>query len=111
MIDWLLDRPRLLRILIAGLFSAFVTMTLFPVVDAIYIDFFFTMDTRSVPLLVSVAIGLVTYFVGWQLIVGTAGERLEARMAILWYFGIGLLAIFLAMLLIINGIIIINLPA
>ena len=109
-IDWLLNRPRMLRILIAGVFSAFVTLALFPVVDAMYLDFFFTMETRALPSLVSSAIGLVTYFVGWQLIVGTIGTRPAARMAILWYFGIGVFAIVLAILLVINGIIIINLP-
>ena len=109
-IRWLLRLPRLVRILVVGMFALGVTLALFPVVDAIYLRFFFHESTRSVASLISAGIGLVMYMVGWQLIVGTVGEQPPARRVVLWYLVIGGLAILLSLLLIVQGVTILNTP-
>ncbi len=102
-IRWLLSLSRFTRILFAGLFSIFVALALFPVIDYIWLRFFFSMETRVVPALIITGIALVMYLAGWQLIVGAPGERPPARKAIIWYFGVGLFAIALSVLMIIQG--------
>lgn len=102
-VDRLLKLPRLARIGIAALFALSVTLALSPIVDGIYLNFLFTPETVMVPALVSAGFGLVMYVVGWQLIVGYVGEMPPARLVILWYVGVGVLALVLVMILLVTG--------
>lgn len=100
--------PRLVRILLVGLFALAVTLALSPLVDLIYDHYFFSTQTVIVPALVTATIGLITYMLGWWLMVGTVGEQPEARAAMLWYFGIGVLAVVIVVYLILTGVSLLN---
>jgi hypothetical protein len=99
-----LSLPRLARIGIAVLFALAVTLTISPVVDTIYLTYLYTPKSVIAPAFVSTAFGLVMYFVGWQLIIGNVGEIPPARMMVLWYVGIGTVAIGVIVLWLITGV-------
>jgi hypothetical protein len=96
--------PRVLRVVIATLFALAATLAISPLVDTIYTEWFFSAETVILPALISAALGLTMYVLGWWLIVGTVGEQPEARRAIVWYCGIGLFAILTIAFLIIRGV-------
>ena len=100
--------PRLARILIIALFALAVTLSLSPLVDYIYSTYFFSMETRVVPSLISAGFGLIMYLIGWWLMVGTIGERPAARTALLWYLGTGILAIVVVSILVLRGVSLMN---
>jgi hypothetical protein len=100
--------PRLIRILLVALFALAVTLALSPLVDLIYDHYFFSMETRIAPALVTATFGLMMYVLGWWLIVGTVGERPAARAAMVWYFGIGVLAVVVVVYLIATGVSLLN---
>jgi hypothetical protein len=102
-VNWLLNIPRVVRILIVGIFAVSVTLGLFQFVDFIYLRLFFTMETRIIPSLVSASFGLAMYLLGWMCFVGTAGEKPPVRRAVLWYFGTGIFAVFLVLLWMLEG--------
>jgi len=97
--------PRIVRILIAGFFALVVTAAIFPIVDRVYLDYFYNPDAPpTLAAVISAIIGGLMYAVGWRLIVGTIGEEIPARKAVLWYFVIGLFALVIVVLLIVQGI-------
>lgn len=107
--DWLQSRlirlPRVARMLLAGGLALAVTAALFPLVDAVYILYLFNPETRIVPSYISTGIGAFMYLAGWYLIVGPRGEqRLVARPALAIYMIIGVLALCLDIILIVQGI-------
>ena len=71
LVGFIVRWPRLVRILTVALFALAVTLALSPLVDYIYDRYFFSMETRVVPSLVSSGFGLVMYLLGWWLMVGT----------------------------------------
>jgi hypothetical protein len=93
--EYILGLARLPRILIVVTLALFATLALSPIVDEIYIRFFFSMETRAIPYLISMTFGLLMYLVGWQLIVGTVGERLEYRKIMIWYLAVAGLSVLL----------------
>lgn len=95
--------PRLARIGFAVLFAVATTLLLTPLIDGIYVQNFFDFNTRMVPSIVSTAIGIIVYFVGWVVLVGYAGETMRARRAVFWYFFYGTLVIVAILLLLITG--------
>jgi hypothetical protein len=101
---WLLSWPRALRMILVIAFALTVTIAFSPLVDNLYLSFFYTPATTVLPSIVSVALGLVMYVAGWRIIVGTVGETPAAQWAVLWYFGIGLLAVVLIIILVMQGI-------
>ena len=106
----ILNWPRIIRIIISGLFALAVTGATFGLVDVIYLRYFFSSGTVIVPGMISAGLGLVMYLVGWHLIVGTVGEAAEAQIPILWYFLLGVLAIALDAIWILQGIYVGTLP-
>ena len=108
---WIVRWPRLVRILIVALFALAVTLALSPLVDYLYDRFFFSMETRMVPSLVSASFGLLMYLVGWMLMVGTVGEEPEARVALLWYIGTGVAAMLVVGILVVRGVSLVNIIA
>ncbi len=107
-----LDWPRLVRIVIISVFALAVTALVFPLIDFIYINNFFSEQTRILPSFVSAAFGIITYIVGWWLIVGTRGERPPERIAAIFiYIVSGFLVMVFVLILMVNGYSMANLPA
>jgi len=100
---WLLGLPRIGRIGVAALFALVVTLAVSPIIDTIYLRYLYTPESVLAPALVSTGFGLAMYFVGWQLIIGTVGEIPPARMVVLWYVGVGVLAFVLVVVWLITG--------
>jgi hypothetical protein len=80
-----LDLPRLARLALAGVVALVVTLAVSPLVDNIYLRYFFTFETRGLPAMVTVVFGIIAYVLGWWLIIGMAGEQPRARKAVIWY--------------------------
>ncbi len=97
--------PRALRVVIAALFALTTTLLLTPVIDLIYVDNFFDRSTVILPALISSALGLVVYVIGWRLIIGTVGETPAARPATLIYLLVGSLALALVIVLVVYGLV------
>lgn len=102
----ILGQPRRVRIGIAILYSLAVTYLLFSIVDTLYIRYFFSMDTLILPSLITGGIGLVTYMLGWYLLVGNQQSPPEMRFVTLWYLVLGGIAVLLAAFSLIRYIII-----
>lgn len=100
--------PRVIRVLIVGIFALAVTLAVSPLVDVIYDRYFFSTDTLMAPALVTAFLGLGMYLIGWWLIVGTVGETPPAHIRVLWYFGVGTGAVVIVTMLIILGIRLLN---
>jgi hypothetical protein len=107
-IDSLLGWPRIVRIGLVAIFALCVTLSLSPMVDEIYMGFFFSPQTIILPSLVSAAFGLVMYITGWWLMIGTIGEKPAARLAIIWYFALGVAAVLVVVILLMRGITLLN---
>ncbi len=90
--------PRITRILIAGVFALASTLAVSPIIDDIYLDNFFTEETRWLPAMITAAIGLFMYLAGWRIIVGTVGEIVQPTRTVVWYLIVGLVAIFMVAL-------------
>lgn len=100
--------PRLVRILLSALFALAVTLAFSPLIDYIYDRYFFDIHTLIAPALVTATFGLVMYMLGWWLMVGTVGERPAARPGVVWYFGIGVLAVIVVAYLLASGVSLLN---
>lgn len=99
----ILHAPRIVRIIIVAVVGILFTSLVFPLVDSIYINYFFSESTTILPSFISTGFGIAIYGVGWWLLVGTRGTELQERPIILWYI-IGSVIIFaLVIILILNG--------
>jgi hypothetical protein len=85
MASWMLSLPRLIRIILIALPAMATTVIFVPVVDAIYLRYFYSDSTRMLPSIIEAAIALTVYLIGWILVVGTSGEKPEDRRAVRWY--------------------------
>ena len=102
--DTLLCLPRPARIGVAALLALAVTLALSPVIDALYLRFFFDDATRGLPALIAAGFGLAMYRVGWWVLVGTRGEQpARHRRALLWYLVIGAAALALVAIFLVQG--------
>ncbi len=102
-VQWCLKRPRLARIIAVAVFALAVTLVISPMVDYLYLRFFYTDETRILPSLVTAAFGILVYFLGWWLLVGTVGEPRPARPAVLVYVTLGIIALCLVIVLAVSG--------
>jgi hypothetical protein len=102
-IRYMLKFPRYVRIAITTLFAVAVTLVIALLV--FYESIFYTSSLLNVLMMVCVVFGLAMYVAGWQLYIGPIGETPPARLAVLWYVGLGALAIFLVLLWFLQGII------
>ncbi len=93
---WLLHLPRLVRIILIAIPALAVTLIFTPIVDTIYLRFFFSMETRMAPSIITAGIALLMYLIGWVVLVGTPGEVQQERRALRWYVGASVLLIVLA---------------
>lgn len=103
LVRWILDRPRVIRILMVAFFALSVTLAVFPIIDSLYVRFMFDESTVILPSFVSAALGIIMYIFGWRLIIGTIGDRLPVRSAVFWYVVVGILAILLVIGLMLQG--------
>lgn len=99
-------QPRMVRIVVVALFALAVTLVMSPIVDGVYLRYFFSRATRIVPSLVSAAFGSLMYLLGWWLLVGVEVDEVHSRWLVLWYLSLGLLALLLTIILSIIGYII-----
>ncbi len=106
----ILGWPRLLRIIIICVFALAVTAVVFPLVDFVYMENFFNEQTVILPSFVSSGLGIITFGVGWWLLVGVRGEKRPERTAVFFYMLFGLLVIAFVFILIINGYHVATLP-
>jgi hypothetical protein len=95
--------PRWVRIALALIFAVSLTLLVTPVVDSIYMARFYSEGTLVLPSLISTAVGVVLYFVGWRLMVGFAGETPKPTMSLLVYFVVGTLICLTALVLVVSG--------
>ncbi len=109
-LQFIASLPRLIRIIIVTFFTLMLVATIFPLVDHIYIRFFFTESTTIVPSLVTVVIGALFYLWGWMTYVGMVGTKPTARNMILWYFVLGGVVTVLALGLLIYGVYDLSIP-
>jgi hypothetical protein len=99
----LLKLPRLVRIVIVGIFALSTTLALSPLVDYIYLSYMYTEESRLFPSLVSAGAGLLVYLFGWWLFVGSVDEVPPARRALLLYVMVGVLIVCLLIVLALAG--------
>jgi hypothetical protein len=92
------------RWLMVASFAVAVALLLTPVVDHLYLTYFFSMETRIVPSFVSTGLGVLVYAIGYLLIIGRVGQVPTARRATLWYIMFCLAALALVLILVIIGI-------
>lgn len=109
-LQFVLKLPRLSRILIVAFFALMMVATVFPLVDLLYLRFFFTAESVLAPSLVSVVVGGLFYAWGWLVYVGTVGTKPSAEKAIMWYFVVGGIVTIVALGLLIYGIYDLNIP-
>ncbi len=102
-VQWCLGLPRLVRIIAVAIFTLAFTLAVSPLVDYIYLVYLFTEQTRVLPSLVSAAIGVGFYVLGWWLLIGSVGEPRPARPAVLVYVTVGILALCLVIVLAVTG--------
>lgn len=100
----LLSLPRITRIAIALFFALMLTLALSPWIDWLYIRYFFTAESVIAPSLISTGAGCGMYIAGWILLVGTPGQELPARRALLWYVVLGMAAAVVVGILLLQGI-------
>jgi uncharacterized protein YhhL (DUF1145 family) len=100
---WIVHWPRPVRIVVTLVFALAVTLAFSPLIDDIYLRYFFHPSTRVVPSLVSVFAGLCMYVAGWLLVVGTVDGELPSRLAVLLYGVFGLLAISAVLVMLVFG--------
>lgn len=100
--------PRWGRILIVAIISLATTLAVFPQVDSIYIQYFFNENTRILPSYISAGIGMIMYLFGWFLLVGSTAykphEQVSSSPALLWYIGLGVLALVACTVLLLYGL-------
>ncbi len=108
--DKLVNQPRLRRILLTALIALMITLVVSPLVDIVYLRFLFTPESVIVPSLVTATVGLMVYFVGWQLLVGASGSVLSVTIKTWLYLLAGLVATVIVIILLIQGLIILNQP-
>ncbi|MFN8376212.1 MAG: hypothetical protein U0694_25475 [Anaerolineae bacterium] len=100
----------MVRIVMCAIFAFAVTLGLTPIIDYLYLGFIYRDDTElarafhsRAPAMIEVGLGLGMYLLGWIFVIGTRGETPPARPVVLWYFGIGVFAVFLVILWVLQG--------
>jgi hypothetical protein len=99
-----LSLARVWRLVMVGVFGLCFTLAVTPLVDNLYTTYFFSMDTRIVPSLVSSALGIVVYIAGWRLLVGMRGEVPKPTRAAFWYLVAGIVCVGLVLVLLGIGV-------
>lgn len=111
-ISRILGWPRLARIVLVSLFTLAVALLLQPIIDNLYLTYFFPWESqivtdfqRQIPSLITAGIALAIFALGWWLLIGFAGTIPPPRMAVLIYFLVGVAILLLAIMQIVSGLI------
>jgi hypothetical protein len=95
-IETILSLPRLVRIGLVILPTFALVAIVQPIIDGIYLRYFFTMETRGAASLITAAIVLGYFLAGWLLIVGNIGEAPPQRRAVQIYLLVSIVVVLLA---------------
>lgn len=101
---WVVKLPRYSRLAAVCLFSLAVTFAISPLVDYLYLSYMYAPESRLLPSLVSSGAGVIMFFFGWWLVVGSSGDIPRVRRGIIWYLLIGSAAVILVVALTIFGL-------
>ncbi len=102
--EYILNLPRLVRILFVGFVALCTVLAIFPLVDRIYLAYFYHPSTIGIAAYLSVFMGAMMYVFGWLQLVGSAGRRQEPSRFVVPYLVLSFLIIVLDVLLIIQGL-------
>ena len=83
-----LTMPRVIRMIIAIIPALAAVFLVQPVVDTLYLRFFFTTETRMIPALILAAVAVAMYFAGWVFVVGIPGEEPKITRGLIWYLSL-----------------------
>jgi hypothetical protein len=104
--------PRLVRLVLVLLFAAALTLLFSPLIDALYLRYFFPWNeqivtdvVRLLPSIVSAAAGCIMFAIGWVIMVGSPGKSLPRSSRLVVYFAAGIALLVVAMVQIISGLI------
>jgi hypothetical protein len=75
-------------------------MAVFPLVDRLYLTFFYNPNTTDLPAYVSVGLGLGAYLLGWWSLVGARWGKMKATRLAQVYVWLGLSVLLFCALLI-----------
>lgn len=96
--DQITTMNRLLRLLVVVIFAMMTVLATSPLIDSLYLQLFFTPETRILPSLISMGAGLIMYVWGWIYLVGSSGQPIMISRGLKWYIYIGLLTIGIVLL-------------
>ena len=102
----ILGLPRIVRIGLVMAYSVGLTLLLMPLIDNLYLTYFFASETVLVPALLAAGAGVVMYMIGWRLMIGYVGELPPERPVIWMYVFLGSLILLLVVTLVVIGSII-----
>lgn len=89
---------RLLRLLVVTIFAISTTLAISPLIDGIYLQYFFSPETRIIPSLVAMIGGVSMYIMGWIYLVGSAKQVIRVTRGLKWYVYIGIGTIIIILL-------------
>lgn len=111
-IQRILSWPRIARIVLVSLFTLATALLLQPIIDNIYLTYFFPWESqivtdfqRQIPSLITAGIALAVFVIGWWLLVGFAGTIPPSRMAVLVYFLVGIAILLFAIVQMVSGLV------
>ncbi len=117
-VNRIIHLPRLARIILVSLFTLATALLLQPLVDGIYLTYFFPWEStiitdfqRQIPSLITAGAALLMFAAGWWLVVGFAGTMPQARTAVLIYFIAGMIIVLAVLAQIISGLVTVALNA
>jgi hypothetical protein len=84
-VDRLLLLPRSSRILVAVIPALTLAFILSPLVDEIYLRFFYSPQTAELPSWITAATAVLMYFAGWYYLVDHPGDDPTSRRETRWY--------------------------
>jgi hypothetical protein len=108
---WVVSLHRGIRIVMVFICALAVTSALSPLVDYLYLSYMYSLETRVLPSLVSIAVAVITFFFGWWMLVGTAGDTPVVRRGVVWYVIVGVAAVIWVVVLSAFGISSATLPS
>ncbi len=97
-VEIILGLPRLARIILVIIPTFAAVVVLQPLIDTIYLRYFFSMETRDAAALVTAAVALVVFLIGWLLVVGNAGETPPVRRSVRVYLYLAIALVLFAVL-------------
>lgn len=111
MTSHILALPRFVRMLLVGMVSLCWVLAIFPLVDRVYLAFFYHPNTIDLPAHVSVSFGLLAYLIGWWAVVGARWGKVKATRTARAYVWSGVLVVLFCVALVMFGLTMLDLFA